>query len=87
MSANPITSAAKERAMSDKQKPLEMHPDAAWTLDDVCRYLQCSRAQLDYYRRNGFPPEVRLPSPRDNAWPRYLAGDVMAWFKQHRVAA
>ena len=66
-----------------KKADLLMHERAAWTLDEVACYLNCSRRKLDQHRAKADFPRPRLA----DGFPQYKAGEVMDWFDRQTAAA
>ena len=55
-----------------------LDPRALWTREDIAEYLQVSTKQVDLMRH-------RMPQPLmiGRRLPRWQAGDIMEWVRQH----
>lgn len=79
MSANPI-----QRPSKPRDDGLIVHPEVLWSLTHISLYsgLEYNYIANEIVFREGFPKPIRITGPKGH--PRYIAGQVMEWFKKHQ---
>lgn len=82
MSANPDESRI-ERPARPRADGLLMHPRALWSFAQIVLYSNFKYNYVVNFLsvQPDFPKPVRIGG---KGQPRYIAGDVMAWFESHR---
>lgn len=60
-------------------------PDALWSLEDVGAFLQCSKSAASQVTAiPSFPRPGRINKQGKFSHPRWRAGDVKAWWQDHK---
>ena len=63
-----------------------IHPDALWGVSSIARFADYSYSKVvrDIVPREDFPKPIRVT---DGCQPRWIAGEVIAWFHARRVSS